>query len=104
MGHEMVAWVSGIGFHRVKAECPWSGTREILHLASKENLSKPIEVDIEWAISIEHFLCVQAQSQLLHIHCFIQPTKAPWKLVIVILFYNWRKYMLMIPVIGAWIR
>lgn len=57
MGHEMVAWVSGIGFHRVKTECPWSGIREILHLASKVNLCRPTEVDIKWALSTEHFLC-----------------------------------------------
>ena len=59
MGHEAVAYVSGISFHGLKAEYPWDGIRQILHMASKGYLEKPVEKDVKWAIFIEHFLCVE---------------------------------------------
>lgn len=91
MGHEAVAYVSGISFHGLKAEYPWDGIRQILHMASKGYLEKPVEIDVKWAIFIEHFLHVEHGCNIYIAIILNNLTKSPCKLVILILFSQLKK-------------
>lgn len=61
------------GFQTFKTECPGGEMREIVELASEENLSKTMEVDIKWQYLL-----------------FYTTYRKPCKLIIVILLYNGR--------------